>query len=178
MLKPRQIFQLVVAIFVLFVLLSWCAAERDTAFLIMFGRNIGETGFVSDADWAEFEKTEVAPALRGYTLLQGRGGYLPKDTVSEEKAALDQEQTIILFYVTDDPDPAREAINDLAEQYKEQFFQKSVMIIQTEADILEDGYETSEEGSLGRFLIIATVLTLVVGAIIGLIRYREEELWR
>ena len=173
--RPRQIFRIVVAILVLFVLLSWCAGTRDAAFLVFLGRDIGETGFVSDTDWADFEKSVIVPALGNYTVLQGQGAYLPETDNGLERSAGDQEQTVILLYVTDDADEAQEAIDAVAEAYKERFDQQSVLIIKTGADILSGADGNDDEGS---WLIRIIALIVLLGLIVALVMGRTSDLWR
>ncbi len=175
--RPRQMFRIVVAILVLFLLLSWCAADREAAFLVLFGRDIGETDFVTDEDWADFERTVLAPELGGYTVLEGRGGYLPENEDGEARSAGDQEQTIILLYVTDDSDEAREAIDDVAEQYKERFSQQSVLVLKTDAQLLS-GYDGNADAD-GGILVRIIVLLLFIGLIAALVmRRRSWDMWQ
>ncbi len=135
--RPRRIFRIVVTVLLLIILLSWCTADREAAFMVFFGRDIGETGFVSDEDWADFEKSVVVPALGHYTVLEGRGAYLPeKDDTEAERSAGDQEQTIILLYVAVDTDEIRDTIETIAKQYKTRFSQQSVLVIKSGAEIL------------------------------------------
>ena len=169
--RPRRIFRLVVTVVLLIILLSWCTADREAAFTVFFGRDIsndvgGETDTVSDEDWADFERTVVAPALGGYTVLEGRGGYLPENEESEENNVVVHEDTIILIYVTADDSASQEKIETVSSAYKERFSQQSVLIIKTDAEVLAGtGEDANGDGLFVRILALLVVIA-VIGAVL------------
>lgn len=126
---------------------SSCAATGDNAhgnatYVVFFGREIGESAgeadYVSDADWAEFERSVIAATLPGYTVLDGVGGYLPAGS-----ATVDHENTKILMYVAiSDTDgngaDGEDQIRAIAELYKERFNQESVLILRNKSNVLRE----------------------------------------
>lgn len=91
---------------------------------LFFGRNIGASEGVSDADWKDFVDREIAPRLpKGFTIAPGEGAWQGADgqTVRERAFRL----TVV------DPDAA--AIAAIRAAYTSRFHQDSVLEIEERA---------------------------------------------
>ena len=167
MYRARRLFRALILILFVVLLVSFCSTENEATYMVFFGRDIsapaGETGYVSDEDWADFEQSVVAPTLSNYTVMNGRGGYLP-----DGSETVVHEETIILMYVAADSDAAREKIEDVADAYKERFSQESVFIIKNRTEVLRGGVE--DENGFGLFLIIAVIFG--AGVVIFMLKRR------
>ena len=133
------VLRLLLAGLILAFLVSFCSPERDAAFLLFFGRDIGETGNVTDEDWAHFESTVIAPVLSQYTILEGRGRYASREPTGLGK----HEATIILLFVASDTDESAKQVSAISSEYKELFAQQSVFLVKAEAEILSGVQQTS-----------------------------------
>ena len=167
--RPLLVTRLLLAGLFLAVLVSFCAPERDAAFLLFFGRDIAGTGTVSDEDWANFESTVIAPALSQYTILDGRG----RSTTNERIGIGNHEETIILVMVASDTDESVMKLSAISDEYKEAFSQQSVFLVKAEAEILSGGGQTSVWDTVIIFIMGGLGLIALVGAFVS--RRRSNE---
>lgn len=110
-----------------------------SSYFVFFGRSIeaelGETVYVSDAQWTEFETTEIASRLNGYTVLDGLGGYTLPGTGALDPSVI-RERTKVLIYVVEGCDVASsDTIISIAERYKKQFRQQAVLIVRVPSEV-------------------------------------------
>lgn len=86
-----------------------------TLFRMAFGRNIGTSGHVSDADFYSFLESEVTPDIKGFTLYDATGYWEGK-----------REPSIILEVVGEHT--LKGILEDIARTYCERFNQESVLV--------------------------------------------------
>jgi hypothetical protein len=99
-------------------------AESMVSAELLFGRKIGDRIGVSEAAFAAFLAREVTPRFPdGLTVLDARGQWreLDRDAIVREPSKL------VLLTFRDDP-ARRENLGAIAEAYKRQFRQQSVLI--------------------------------------------------
>jgi len=91
---------------------------------LFFGRNIGASEGVSDADWKDFVDSEIASRLpKGFTVAAAEGGWRGPD------GAIVRERAFRLTVV--DPDEA--VIAAIRAAYKVRFRQDSVLEVEEQA---------------------------------------------
>ncbi|GAM97731.1 hypothetical protein U91I_01359 [alpha proteobacterium U9-1i] len=99
-------------------------AERVVASMY-FGRNIGGTLGVDDAEWAAFLDTEVTPRFPdGLTVSDADGQW--RDSTS---GAIVREPSKVLTLFLGDEAADREKLELIAHAYKEQFQQQAVALV-------------------------------------------------
>ncbi len=99
-------------------------ARPDLVAQMFMGRHF-PGGEVSDADWAGFAANVITPRFPdGFTVLDGSGQWRGVDGVV-------RETTKILWVAAPDTDSVRQALNDIAAAYREQFHQQSVGLVVT-----------------------------------------------
>jgi hypothetical protein len=103
---------------------STCAIG-DSAFvreLVYFGRNRPDGGTVSDAEWEEFLDEVVTPRFpTGLTVIQATGRWKGQSGVTE------QERSEIVTLLHAGGAEARQAVVDIAAEYKRRFHQEAVL---------------------------------------------------
>lgn len=91
-------------------------------FQIFLGRNIPDAGKVTNEMMAHFILNEVSPRFEGFTMIEGVGFWKGE-----------AEQVTILTIITDDS----ESVSEVAEEFKIQFRQNSVLISETPVPTLQ-----------------------------------------
>jgi hypothetical protein len=90
---------------------------------MVFGRNIGDSLGVSEADWNRFLDEEVTPRFPdGLTVMSASGQW--RDT---ERGNVVQEPSKVLVVVLDDEALDKPRITEIATAYKRRFKQQSVL---------------------------------------------------
>jgi hypothetical protein len=90
---------------------------------LVFGRNIGDSLGVSDADWNRFLDEEVTPRFPdGLTVLGASGQW--RDT---ERGNIVQEPSKVLVLVLGDEERDKPRIAEIATAYKTRFQQQGVL---------------------------------------------------
>jgi hypothetical protein len=90
---------------------------------MVFGRNIGDSLGVSEADWNRFLDEEVTPRFPdGLTVMSASGQW--RDT---ERGNVVQEPSKVLVVVLDDEGQDKPRIAEIAMAYKQRFKQQSVL---------------------------------------------------
>jgi hypothetical protein len=113
--------------------LSGCAAlgspgcgpdgQRELVAEVVFGRNIGDSLGVSEADWNRFLEEEVTPRFPdGLTVMSASGQW--RDS---ERGAVVQEPSKVLVLVLGDETADRPRVREIADAYKRRFQQQSVL---------------------------------------------------
>ncbi|TAH67451.1 MAG: DUF3574 domain-containing protein [Rhodopseudomonas palustris] len=90
---------------------------------LVFGRNIGDRLGVSEADFARFAGAEIAPRFPGFTVLDSLGQW--RDPA---RGRLVREPGKLVMIAFPDRPEARAALADIAEAYKREFQQQSVLV--------------------------------------------------
>lgn len=98
-------------------------AQPMAAAELVFGRAIGDRLGVSEADFARFVAVEIAPRFAGFTVLDSTGQW--RDPARGRLVREPGKLVMIMF--ADDP-AKRAALADIAEAYKRQFHQQSVLV--------------------------------------------------
>ena len=115
------------------VALSGCAAmsapncgpggQPELVAELVFGRNIGDSLGVSEADWNRFLDEEVTPRFPdGLTVMSASGQW--RDT---ERGNVVQEPSNVLVVVLDDEGQDKPRIAEIATAYKQRFQQQGVL---------------------------------------------------
>lgn len=92
---------------------------------MFFGRNIGDTLGVSEADWAGFLASEVTPRFPdGLTVLDAQGQWRDSDT-----GAIVQEPAKMLVLIMDDEVADRASVAAISQAYKTRFQQQGVAVM-------------------------------------------------
>jgi hypothetical protein len=90
--------------------------------VLYFGRNRPDGGVVSDAEWRGFLDEVVTPRFpAGLTVVQAMGQW------KGERGAVEQERSEIVTLLHDGSGPARQAVEELATEYKRRFRQEAVL---------------------------------------------------
>jgi Protein of unknown function (DUF3574) len=90
---------------------------------MVFGRNIGDSLGVSEADWNRFLDEEVTPRFPdGLTVMSASGQW--RDT---ERGNVVQEPSNVLVVVLDDEGQDKPRIAEIATAYKQRFKQQGVL---------------------------------------------------
>jgi hypothetical protein len=90
---------------------------------LVFGRNIGDSLGVSEADWNRFLDEEVTPRFPdGLTVLSASGQW--RDT---ERGNVVQEPSKVLVLVLGDKAKDKPRVIEIAAAYKQRFKQQSVL---------------------------------------------------
>lgn len=99
-------------------------ATNMTTAEVVFGRKVGDRVGVSDAAFAAFLAREVTPRFPdGLTVVDAKGQW--RDT--DSGALVREPSKLVLLVFRDDADK-RENLSAIAESYKRQFRQQSVLI--------------------------------------------------
>ena len=100
---------------------------RATTAELFFGRNVGATEGVSDADWRGFVDAEIAPRFPdGFTLGDADGAWRGKDGVTV------RERTKLLFVVLSGKADEQSKLAAIRAAYKSRFHQDGVLLFQGE----------------------------------------------
>lgn len=90
---------------------------------LVFGRNIGDSLGVSEADWNRFLDEEVTPRFPdGLTVMSANGQW--RDT---ERGTVVQEPSKVLVLVLGDEAKDKPRVAEIATAYKQRFKQQSVL---------------------------------------------------
>jgi hypothetical protein len=90
---------------------------------LVFGRNIGDSLGVSEADWNRFLEEEVTPRFPdGLTVMSASGQW--RDT---ERGTVVQEPSKVLVLVLGDEAKDKPRVAEIASAYKQRFKQQSVL---------------------------------------------------
>lgn len=90
---------------------------------LVFGRNIGDSLGVSEADWNRFLEEEVTPRFPdGLTVMSANGQW--RDT---ERGTVVQEPSKVLVLVFGDETKDKPRVAEIAAAYKQRFKQQSVL---------------------------------------------------
>jgi len=90
---------------------------------VVFGRNIGDSVGVSEADWNRFLDEEVTPRFPdGLTVMSASGQW--RDT---ERGNIVQEPSKVLVVILGDEERDRPRIGEIASAYKQRFQQQGVL---------------------------------------------------
>jgi hypothetical protein len=90
---------------------------------LVFGRNIGDSLGVSEADWNRFLEEEVTPRFPdGLTVMSASGQW--RDT---ERGTVVQEPSKVLVLVLGDEAKDKPRVAEIATAYKQRFKQQSVL---------------------------------------------------
>ncbi|HUB11821.1 MAG TPA: DUF3574 domain-containing protein [Acetobacteraceae bacterium] len=93
-----------------------------TAYVLFFGRSIGNRAEVGNRDWNEFLDHVVTPNLSsGYTVFDGSGAWL--DPATQRTL---QERTKVLLAVLPDTSASAAAVARIRQNYRIRFHQNSV----------------------------------------------------
>jgi len=124
-------------LFVLFLALAACSqpalreetcaapAEERAVAQMYFGRNIGGTLGVSDAQWRTFVDSEITPRFPdGLTIADAQGQWRDSET-----GAIVREPSKALTVFLSDEVQGRAALDQIAEAYKTQFHQQAVALV-------------------------------------------------
>ena len=98
-------------------------AQPMAAAELVFGRNIGDRLGVSEADFARFAAAEIAPRFPGFTVVDSLGQW--RDPA---RGRLVREPGKLVMIAFPDRPEARAALADIAEAYKHEFQQQSVLV--------------------------------------------------
>jgi hypothetical protein len=99
-------------------------AESMITAELMFGRKIGDRIGVSDAAFAAFLAREISPRFPdGLTVIDGKGQWRDSD----RGVIVREPSKLVLLIFRDDP-ARRENLDAIADAYKRQFRQQSVLI--------------------------------------------------
>jgi hypothetical protein len=104
-----------------------CAAPAEERVIasMYFGRNIGGTLGVDEAEWAAFVDTEVTPRFPdGLTITEADGQWRDSET-----GAIVREPSKVLTLFLGDEAADREKLSEIAEAYKAQFDQQAVALV-------------------------------------------------
>lgn len=94
---------------------------------LFFGRDIGASDGVSDADWKHFVETEIAPRFAdGFTIVDANGGWRGRD------GAIVRERSERLFIVLAGKPDEQIKLEAIRAAYKTKFRQESVMLFEGE----------------------------------------------
>ena len=106
----------------------WAApgcALGDTALVrdvIYFGRNRPDGGTVSDGEWQQFLNEAVTPKFpAGLTVVEATGQWRGQSGVVEQE----RSEIVTVFHAGDEA--ARQAVADVASEYKRRFRQEAVL---------------------------------------------------
>ena len=95
---------------------------------LIFGRNIGDTPGVSDADWQAFLATEVTPRFpEGLTVVDAAGQWR-----SPSGAVVQEASKVLLLVLTGAPGE-RARLDAVRAAYKTRFHQEAVLLIERPA---------------------------------------------
>jgi hypothetical protein len=95
---------------------------------LFFGRNVGWTGQVSDADWRAFLDAEVTPRFPG--------GLSVGDVYGRQRGpagAFARQNTKALFIVLAGRPDEQQRLNLIREAYKRRFHQQAVLLVEQSA---------------------------------------------
>jgi hypothetical protein len=90
---------------------------------LVFGRNIGDRLAVSEADFARFAAAQIAPRFPGFTVLDSTGQW--RDPARGRQVREPGKLVLIVF--ADGAEP-RAALTAIADAYKREFSQQSVLV--------------------------------------------------
>ena len=94
---------------------------------LFFGRNIGGTEGVGDADWTRFVETEIAPRFPdGFTISDATGAWKAKE------GGTVRERTKRLFVVLEGVPGEETKLAQIRAAYRTRFRQDSVMLFEAE----------------------------------------------
>lgn len=95
---------------------------------LLFGRNIGPTLGVSDADWAKFVDEEVTPRFpNGLSIADIAGQWKGEDGVIVREPS----KAVMIVLSGEDGESAR--LDAIRDAYRKRFRQESVMLVQRQA---------------------------------------------
>ena len=102
--------------------------EPKTTADLFFGRNIGPTPGVSDADWAKFVDEEITPRFpNGLSISDVAGQWKGEDgTIVREPS-----KAVMIVLSGEDREYAR--LDAIRDAYRQRFRQESVMLVQRQA---------------------------------------------
>lgn len=102
--------------------------EPKTTADLFFGRNIGPTPGVSDADWAKFVDEEITPRFpNGLSISDVAGQWKGEDgTIVREPS-----KAVMIVLSGEDGEYAR--LDAIRDAYRQRFRQESVMLVQRQA---------------------------------------------
>jgi len=96
---------------------------------LFFGRDIPGRGPLTDAEWDDFVARVVTQQFPdGFTVLDGAGQWFDQAT-----RRLVREQSKVLFVAADPDSDLKSRITSVVDAYRQQFHQKSVGILTSEA---------------------------------------------
>ena len=120
---------------VLLIFIVSCAHHNQIETKIIFGRNIGDTAFVSDSAWNAFVTSDIIPLFPdGFTILDADGYYRGENEFVHEPSK------IFLLVHTGGAETEKN-LSLLMEQYRKKFHQESVLRIDADADYSFSGTE-------------------------------------
>jgi len=100
-------------------------AVGDTALVrdvVYFGRNLPDGGTVTDGEWQEFLDVVVTPKFpNGFTVLEGTGQWKGRSGVVE------RERSAIVTFLHTGSVADRDAVAEVAGEYKRRFRQEAVL---------------------------------------------------
>lgn len=91
-------------------------------FQLFLGRNIADSGTVTNSMMSNFIREEVCSRFDGFTVTEGVGFWKGE-----------QEQVTILTFMTEDSD----SVEEIAEAFKTQFRQESVLMTETATPVIQ-----------------------------------------
>lgn len=98
---------------------------------LYFGRTIGTDGFVTDEQWENFVNKYIIPRFpTGFSIVDIAGRWKSPDGI------IISEQSKILILVHDNTNENDEKIKEVIRQYKSQFSQDSVMLVEYEVNVI------------------------------------------
>jgi len=105
------------------------AGEPRYSIQLLFGRNIGTQGEVSDEEWRDFMATTITPAFPdGLTVFDAQGQWRDAAT-----GMLLSERSKIVFLMVGDVRAASPQVAAIADAYKTRFKQDAVAVMTTPA---------------------------------------------
>jgi hypothetical protein len=91
---------------------------------MIFGRNIGGSPGVSDADWTGFADTEITPRFPdGFTVLDANGQWHARNGTTVH------ERSKVLLIVSSGSSDFEQKLADIRQAYRERFRQESVLLL-------------------------------------------------
>jgi hypothetical protein len=98
-----------------------------TQFELYFGRNIGQTGRVSDEEWRRFLAEEVTPRYPGgFTVHDASGRW------RDPSGMPISEDSHVLVVIVGDPGSEIPKISAIRDTYKTRFHQDALLFVQSE----------------------------------------------
>jgi len=90
--------------------------------LVYFGRNRPDGGTVSDSEWIGFLDSVVTPRFpNGFTVLEGTGQW------KGQRGAVERERSAIITFLHTGSAADRDAVAQVAGEYKRRFHQEAVL---------------------------------------------------